>query len=42
LFAEDGVFLTRELILWFMNALEAGDTDREPPLADVIAAARRS
>lgn len=36
---EHGCYLTQELILWFMNALEAGDTERDPPVADLIRAA---
>lgn len=35
------VYLTQELVLWYMSALEAGDDARDPPLDQLIAAARR-
>jgi hypothetical protein len=34
--AFDGVYLTRELILWYKRALEAGDPDASAPEADLI------
>lgn len=40
--AEHGVYLTEVLILWFMKALQAGDPDRDPPVADLIAQARKA
>jgi len=40
--AEHGVYLTELLILWFMRALQAGDWTRDPPVDDLIAAARRA
>lgn len=40
--AEHGVYLTEVLILWFMKALLAGDPDRDPPVADLIAQARKA
>lgn len=36
----DGVYLTRELILWYKRALEAGDPDAPAPEADLIRLAR--
>jgi hypothetical protein len=38
--AFDGVYLTRELILWYKRALDAGDTDSMAPEADVIRLAK--
>ena len=38
--AFDGVYLTRELILWYKRALEAGDPDAVAPEADVIRLAK--
>jgi len=38
--AFDGVYLTRELILWYKRALEAGDPDSLAPEADVIRLAK--
>ena len=38
--AFDGVYLTRELILWYKRALEAGDPDTLAPEADVIRLAK--
>jgi Eco57I restriction-modification methylase len=35
-----GVFLTRELILWYKRALEGGDPDRMAPEAEVIRLAK--
>lgn len=39
---EHGVYLTEILILWFLRALQAGDWRRDPPVDDLIAAARRT
>jgi hypothetical protein len=36
----DGVYLTRELILWYKRALEAGDPDSVAPEADLIRLAK--
>ena len=36
----DGVYLTRELILWYKRALEAGDPDALAPEADIIRLAK--
>ncbi len=38
--AFDGVYLTRELILWYKRALEAGDPDSLAPEADLIRLAK--
>ena len=38
--AFDGVYLTRELILWYKRALEAGDPDALAPEAEVIRLAK--
>lgn len=38
--AFDGIYLTRELILWYKRALEAGDRDTLAPEADVIRLAK--
>jgi hypothetical protein len=39
--ANQGVYLTRELIHWYMRALQAGDVARIAPEADLIAQANR-
>jgi hypothetical protein len=39
--AFNGVYLTRELILWYKRALEAGDTDSLAPEAEVIRLAKQ-
>jgi hypothetical protein len=39
--AHQGVYLTRELIHWYMRALQAGDVERIAPEADLIAQANR-
>lgn len=39
--AYQGVYLTRELIHWYMRALQAGDVTRVAPEADLIAQANR-
>ncbi len=39
--AAHGVYLTRELIAWHLAALTAGDSTRDAPEADLIAAAIR-
>ena len=39
--AAHGVYLTRELIHWYMRALMAGDVARDAPEADLIAQALR-
>ncbi len=36
----EGVYLTRELILWYKRALEAGDPDALAPEAEVIRLAK--
>lgn len=38
--AFDGVYLTRELILWYKRALNAGDPDALAPEAEVIRLAK--
>ena len=38
--AFDGVYLTRELILWYKRALEASDTKALSPEAEVIRLAK--
>ncbi len=38
--AFDGVYLTRELILWYKRALDAGDPDALAPEAEVIRLAK--
>ncbi|WP_409721739.1 Eco57I restriction-modification methylase domain-containing protein [Pseudorhodoplanes sp.] len=38
--AHEGVYLTRELILWYKRALEAGDTETDAPEAEVIRLAK--
>ena len=38
--AFDGVYLTRELVLWYKRALEAGDPDALAPEAEVIRLAK--
>jgi hypothetical protein len=38
--AFDGVYLTRELILWYKRSLEAGDSDALAPEAEVIRLAK--
>ena len=38
--AFDGVYLTRELVLWYKRALEAGDPDALAPESDVIRLAK--
>lgn len=38
--AFEGVYLTRELILWYKRALEAGDTDALAPEVEVIRLAK--
>ena len=38
--AFDGVYLTRELILWYKRVLEAGDPDMLAPEAEVIRLAK--
>ena len=38
--AFDGVFLTRELILWYKRALDAGDPDALAPENEVIRLAK--
>lgn len=38
--AFDGVYLTRELILWYKRALEAGDPETVAPEAEVIRLAK--
>jgi hypothetical protein len=38
--AFDGIYLTRELILWYKRALEAGDPDTLAPEAEVIRLAK--
>jgi len=40
--AEHGVYLTELLVLWFLKALQAGDWQRDPPVADLIAQTRRA
>jgi hypothetical protein len=39
--AFDGVYLTRELILWYKRALDAGDPDSTAPEAELIRPAKR-
>jgi hypothetical protein len=38
--AHEGVYLTRELILWYKRALDAGDTETDAPEAEVIRLAK--
>ena len=39
--AHDGVYLTGELVVWYMRALAAGDPDADAPVATIIRDARR-